>query len=76
MNHIQARAWLKIVVTLFFCLLTNNSLEVMVILMEKAAKVLEKFCNRFNHKIKNNDATKTFKEHKYFRLSEFHLDLL
>ena len=45
--------------------------------MEKAAKVLEKICNRINHKIKNNDVT--FKEHKYFqqdpRLSEFDLSL-
>ena len=47
--------------------------------MEKAAKVLEKMCNRISHKIKNNDVTNTFKEHKYFQqnphLSEFDLDL-
>ena len=47
--------------------------------MEKAAKLLKKICNRINHKIKNNDVTNTFKEHKYFqqnpRLSEFDLDL-
>ena len=47
--------------------------------MEIAAKVLEKICNRINHKIKNNDVTNTFKEHKYFQhdpcLSEFDLSL-
>ena len=47
--------------------------------MEKAAKVLEKICNRINHKIKNNHVTNTFKEHKYFqqdpRLWEFDLSL-
>ena len=80
MNHHQARAWLKIVVTPVFCLFAYKSLWVKVILMEKAAKVLEKIFNRINHKIKNNGVTNTFKEHKYFqqnpRLSEFGLNLL
>ena len=67
MNHHQARAWLKIVVTPVFCLFAYKSLWVKVILMEKAAKVLEKICNRINHKIKNNGVTNTFKEHKYFQ---------
>ena len=67
MNHMQAKAWLKIVVTPVFCLFAYKSLWVKVILMEKDAKVLEKICNRINHKIKNNGVTKTFKEHKYFQ---------